>query len=114
MLGRAGSVDMRSHVRTGLKRSTESVVGSGPPRTGRIMNRFVYSLLIGLLLPFAVFRLGVRSLKEKAYRQHMLERFGVLGCFTAPKWVMRCCLSINRLSSCGGLTEELSCKYYIL
>ena len=107
MLGRAGSIDMRSHVRAGLKRSTESVVGSGPPRTGRIMNRFVYSLLIGLLLPFAVLRLGVRSLKEKAYRQHMLERFGVLGLKTANTDIWVHAVSAGESIAIGPLVERL-------
>ncbi len=41
------------------------------------MARLLYTSLYTLLLPLFVFRLFVRSLKAPAYRQRLLERFGV-------------------------------------
>ena len=71
------------------------------------MNRFIYSLLIGLLLPFAVLRLGWRSVKEKAYRQHILERFGVLDSKTASSDIWVHAVSAGESIAIGPLVERL-------
>jgi 3-deoxy-D-manno-octulosonic-acid transferase len=40
------------------------------------MNRFLYSILLYLVLPFVPFKLWWRGIKQPAYRQHWRERFG--------------------------------------
>lgn len=71
------------------------------------MNRLIYSLLIGLLLPFAVMRLGWRSVKEKGYRQHILERFGVLGSHSASSDIWVHAVSAGESIAIGPLVERL-------
>ena len=43
------------------------------------MARLIYSLLVVLLLPWAVLHLLWRSRRQPAYRQHWAERFGLFG-----------------------------------
>ena len=39
----------------------------------------IYQLLILILLPVVVLRLIYRSIREPAYRAHLVERFGWVG-----------------------------------
>ena len=44
------------------------------------MPRFLYTILLYLALPFVPLKLLWRGLKQPAYRQHWLERFGFYAC----------------------------------
>ena len=70
------------------------------------MARLLYSALYTLLLPLFVFRLLVRSLKASAYRQRLIERFGIqqktLG---RPIWIHA--VSVGETIAISPLVERL-------
>ncbi|NRP96154.1 3-deoxy-D-manno-octulosonic acid transferase [Marinobacterium sp. xm-g-59] len=70
------------------------------------MARLLYSALYTLLLPLFVFRLLVRSLKAPAYRQRLIERFGIqqktLG---RPIWIHA--VSVGETIAISPLVERL-------
>ena len=48
----------------------------------------IYQLLILILLPVVVLRLIYRSIREPAYRAHLVERFGWVGDYpTRDVWI---------------------------
>lgn len=70
------------------------------------MARLLYTSLYTLLLPLFVFRLFVRSLKAPAYRQRLLERFGVQKSTSGqPIWIHA--VSVGETIAISPLVEKL-------
>lgn len=78
------------------------------------MARFVYSLLLYLLLPAILLRLFLRGRKQPAYRQHVGERFGFYGQETTARdglliWVHA--VSVGETRAAQPLIEALQARW---
>lgn len=75
------------------------------------MPRFLYTLLLWLLVPLAVLRLLWRSRKQPQYRQHIAERFGFfrLTCDKPVIWLH--CVSVGETHACAPLVRLLLQQY---
>ncbi|GAA5192848.1 lipid IV(A) 3-deoxy-D-manno-octulosonic acid transferase [Ferrimonas gelatinilytica] len=74
------------------------------------MNRFVYSLLLTLLLPLVLLYLLWRSRKEPGYRQRLTERFGL----TRPArsgGILVHCASVGETLAAMPLIRALQARY---
>ena len=75
------------------------------------MNRFFYSLLLYLVLPFVPLKLLWRGIKQPEYRQHWLERFGSYSqtCDKSTIWLH--CVSVGETRAAAPLINALLKQY---
>jgi 3-deoxy-D-manno-octulosonic-acid transferase len=75
------------------------------------MNRFFYSLLLYLVLPFVPLKLLWRGIKQPEYRQHWRERLGfyTLAVKTPVIWLH--CVSVGETRAAAPLIKALLKKY---
>jgi 3-deoxy-D-manno-octulosonic-acid transferase len=75
------------------------------------MNRFFYSLLLYLVLPFVPFRLLWRGIKQPEYCQHWLERFGFYTLAVKKPVIWLHCVSVGETRAAAPLINALLNKY---
>ncbi len=75
------------------------------------MNRFLYSLLLYLALPFVPLRLLWRGIKQPAYRQHWGERFGFYHVSTTKPIIWLHCVSVGETRAAEPLVKALQAQY---
>jgi 3-deoxy-D-manno-octulosonic-acid transferase len=75
------------------------------------MNRFLYSLLLYLALPFVPLRLLWRGIKQPAYRQHWGERFGFYHVSTTKPIIWVHCVSVGETRAAEPLVKALQTQY---
>jgi 3-deoxy-D-manno-octulosonic-acid transferase len=75
------------------------------------MNRFLYSLLLYLALPFVPLRLLWRGIKQPAYRQHWGERFGFYPASTTKPIIWLHCVSVGETRAAEPLVKALQAQY---
>ena len=75
------------------------------------MSRFVYSLLIYLLLPFIPLKLLWRGWRQPEYRQHWAERFGFFSVPVAKPLIWLHCVSVGETRGAAPLIKELQQRY---
>lgn len=78
------------------------------------MPRFLYTLLLYLLLPFTPIKLLWRGLRQPEYRQHMAERYGIYARQTHASrqpliWLH--CVSVGETRGAAPLIRELQQRY---
>ena len=82
------------------------------------MPRFLYSLLLYIILPFTPIKLVWRSLRQPEYRQHIGERYGIYPAATANNndrskkpviWLH--CVSVGETRGAAPLISELQKRY---
>lgn len=75
------------------------------------MNRFLYSILLYVVLPFVPLKLWWRGIKQPAYRQYWRERFGFYQ-FKATKPVIWLhCVSVGETRAAEPLIKALQTQY---
>ena len=74
------------------------------------MNRFLYSLLLYLALPFVPLRLLWRGIKQPAYRQHWGERFGFYHVSTTKPIIWLHCVSVGETRAAEPLVKALQAQ----
>lgn len=75
------------------------------------MNRFVYSLLLYLILPFVPLKLLWRGLKQPAYRQHWAERCGFYNTIVQKPVIWLHCVSVGETRAAEPLIRALQQQY---
>lgn len=75
------------------------------------MNRFFYTVLLWLALPFVPLKLCLRSIKQPAYRQHWLERFGFYRTPVHQPVIWLHCVSVGETRATEPLIKALVAKY---
>lgn len=75
------------------------------------MPRFLYTLLLYLLLPFVPFRLLWRSLKQPEYLEHVGERFGFYPARPNAPVIWLHCVSVGETRAAAPLVHELQKRY---
>ena len=75
------------------------------------MNRFLYSLLLYLALPFVPLRLLWRGIKQPAYLQHWGERFGFYHVSTTKPIIWLHCVSVGETRAAEPLVKALQAQY---
>ncbi len=75
------------------------------------MNRFFYSLLLYLVLPFVPLKLLLRGIKQAEYRQHWGERFGVYRTSSNKPIIWLHCVSVGETRAAAPLINALLSKY---
>ncbi len=75
------------------------------------MNRFLYSLLLYLTLPFVPLRLLWRGIKQPAYLQHWGERFGFYHVSTTKPIIWLHCVSVGETRAAEPLVKALQAQY---
>lgn len=75
------------------------------------MPRFVYSLLIYLLLPFAPLRLLWRGVRQREYLRHWGERFGFFSIPVTRPLIWMHCVSVGETRGAAPLIKELQQRY---
>ena len=69
------------------------------------LQRILYQLLLGLMLPLIPLRLLVRGFKERGYWQHIPERFGFMGALPRqPVWLHA--VSVGEARAAAPLVEQ--------
>ena len=75
------------------------------------MNRFVYSLLLYLILPFVPLKLLWRGIKQPEYRQHWGERFGFYDAKITKPVIWLHCVSVGETRAAEPLIRFLQTQY---
>lgn len=75
------------------------------------MNRLLYSLILYVVLPFVPFKLWWRGIKQPAYRQHWLERFGFYRQKTVKPIIWLHCVSVGETRAAEPLIKALLRAY---
>lgn len=75
------------------------------------MNRFLYSLLLYLALPFVPLKLLWRSIKQPAYRQHWAERFGFYNLTVTKPIIWLHCVSVGETRAAEPIIKALQVQY---
>lgn len=75
------------------------------------MNRFFYSILLYLVLPFVPLKLWWRGIKQPAYRQHWRERFGFYQCKRVKPVIWLHCVSVGETRAAEPLVKALLFAY---
>jgi 3-deoxy-D-manno-octulosonic-acid transferase len=75
------------------------------------MNRFLYSLLLYLALPFVPLRLLWRGIKQPAYRQNWGERLGFYQVSTTKPIIWLHCVSVGETRAAEPLVKALQTNY---
>lgn len=75
------------------------------------MNRFIYSLLLYLVLPFVPLKLLWRGIKQAEYRQHWRERFGFYSQATSKPVIWLHCVSVGETRAAAPLINALLQQY---
>ncbi len=75
------------------------------------MNRFLYSVLLYLALPFVPLRLLWRGIKQPAYRQHWGERFGFYDLKITKPVIWLHCVSVGETRAAEPLVKALQTNY---
>jgi 3-deoxy-D-manno-octulosonic-acid transferase len=75
------------------------------------MNRFFYSLLLYLALPFVPFKLLWRGIKQPAYLKHWGERFGFYNLAVSRPVIWLHCVSVGETRAAAPLVIELQEQY---
>ena len=76
-----------------------------------MMNRFFYSLLLYLALPFVPLKLLWRGIKQPAYRQHWGERFGFYNIKITKPVIWLHCVSVGETRAAEPLVKALQTQY---
>ncbi len=75
------------------------------------MNRFVYSVLLYLILPFVPLKLLWRGIKQPEYRQHWGERFGFYNAKVTKPVIWLHCVSVGETRAAEPLVKALQLQY---
>jgi 3-deoxy-D-manno-octulosonic-acid transferase len=75
------------------------------------MNRFIYTLLLSLLLPFVPLKLLWRGIKQPAYRAHWPERFGFYNLKISKPVIWLHCVSVGETRAAEPLINALQAAY---
>lgn len=75
------------------------------------MPRFLYTLLLYIALPFVPFKLLWRGIKQPAYRQHWLERFGFYDVVPIKPIIWLHCVSVGETHAAVPLVKALQQAY---
>ncbi len=75
------------------------------------MNRFFYSLLLYLALPFVPLKLLWRGIKQPEYRQHWGERFGFYNLKINQPIIWLHCVSVGETRAAAPLIKSLQAQY---
>ncbi len=75
------------------------------------MNRFLYSLLLYLALPFVALRLLWRAVNQPEYRQHWMERFGFYDALATKPVIWLHCVSVGETHAAAPLVNALLNQY---
>ena len=75
------------------------------------MNRFFYSLLLYLALPFVPLKLLWRGIRQPAYRQHWRERFGFYNIKITKPIIWLHCVSVGETRAAEPLVKALQTQY---
>jgi 3-deoxy-D-manno-octulosonic-acid transferase len=75
------------------------------------MNRFLYSILLYVVLPFVPFKLWWRGIKQPAYRQHWRERFGFYQLQATKPVIWLHCVSVGETRAAEPLVKALQAQY---
>ncbi len=75
------------------------------------MNRFLYSCLLCVVLPFVPIKLLLRGIKQPAYRQHWAERFGFYNIKPSKPVIWLHCVSVGETRACAPLIKALQLQY---
>lgn len=75
------------------------------------MNRFLYSIMLYMVLPFVPFKLWWRGIKQPAYRQHWHERFGFFQLKSTKPVIWLHCVSVGETRAAEPLIKTLQTQY---
>ena len=75
------------------------------------MNRFLYSLLLTLILPFVPLKLLWRGFKQPAYLRHWGERFGFYNTPVNKAIIWLHCVSVGETRAAEPLVKSLQLQY---
>ena len=75
------------------------------------MNRFFYSTLLYVVLPFVPLKLLWRGIKQPEYRQHWAERFGFYQVKSVKSVIWLHCVSVGETRAAEPLIKALLLKY---
>jgi len=75
------------------------------------MNRFLYSLLLYLVLPFVPVKLLLRGIKQPAYLTHWGERFGFYNTLVNKPVIWLHCVSVGETRAAEPLINALQTQY---
>ena len=75
------------------------------------MSRVLYSIVLYLLLPWALLRLVLRSRKQPAYLQHVSERFGFFPAALPSKVIWIHAVSVGETRAAEPLVNALQARY---
>ena len=75
------------------------------------MNRFIYSLLLYVALPFVPLKLLWRGIKQAAYRQYWGERFGFYQKKISKPIIWLHCVSVGETRAAEPLIKALQTRY---
>lgn len=75
------------------------------------MNRFLYTLLLTLALPFVPLKLLWRGIKQPSYLQHWAERFGFYSQSTKKPVICIHCVSVGETRAAAPLIKALQLQY---
>ena len=75
------------------------------------MNRFLYSVLLFVVLLFVPFKLWWRGIKQPAYRQHWAERFGFYQSKPSKPVIWLHCVSVGETRAAEPLIQALQTQY---
>ena len=76
-----------------------------------MMNRFIYSILLYLALPFVPLKLLWRGIKQPAYRQYWGERFGFYAIKITQPVIWLHCVSVGETRAAEPLIIALQTQY---
>ncbi len=75
------------------------------------MNRFLYSILLYMVLPFVPLKLWWRGIKQPAYKQHWGERFGFYLQNPGKPVIWLHCVSVGETRAAEPLIKSLQAQY---
>ncbi len=75
------------------------------------MSRFLYSLVLYLLLPFTPLKLLWRGIKQPEYRQHLAERYGFYGARPQQPVIWLHCVSLGETRAATPLVQALMLQH---
>ncbi len=76
-----------------------------------MMNRFLYSILLYVVLPFVPLKLWWRGIKQPAYRQYWRERFGFYQLKATKPVIWLHCVSVGETRAAQPLIKALQMQY---
>lgn len=75
------------------------------------MPRFLYTLLLYVILPFMPIRLWWRGIRQPEYRQHWAERFGFYSLKTDKPVIWLHCVSVGETHAAAPLVKSLQQRF---